>query len=405
MSATLMRFTSDYEKLIPLIKDTIGSDWADVMVGAGLNYNALDAVEGPAMTLGSSFLDGILAGIIKPPTNSSAPAIQVDALKRLLTDKLDFLGISAQSPFSGSSFSTNEFFNAATSVSQALASLVGLDLPSLVDAGQLELIYTSFGIGGGEDWMSALSTSVESAAKAPWAGVFGAYSSLSDPWSNQLLGAFRESFFGKALTWLAAPTRGSLTINQVFVSAVASWDVFGIYSDSTTTAGTFRDLTIVRQIAHYNTAIMASQICSLGRDTKACQAFLKANEACLIDDSGVACLGNRGSKPVTESSAQQLSPLPAPATASPAPEEEEEESGPARQEQEESGPAGPTGLEMGPGDSAASPAPSAAAASPAVAITTAKPASPTTKSGTSGKQLAWSLVLPPLLIGGVILLG
>jgi hypothetical protein len=293
MSATLMRYASDYEGLIPLIKDTIGSDWADVMVGAGLNYNALDAVEGPAMTLGSSFLDGIMAGIIKPPTNSSAPAIQVDVLKRLLTDKLDFLGISAKSPFSGAGFSTNEFFSSATSVSQALASLVGLDLPDLVNTGQLELIYTSFGIGGGEDWMSALSTSVESAAKAPWAGVFGAYSSALDPWRNHLLGAFRESFFGKALTWLAAPTTGSLTVSQVFVSAVSSWDVFGIYADSTTAAGSFRDLTIVQQIAHYNAAVMASTICMAGRETAPCQAFLKANEACLVDDSGAACLRNK----------------------------------------------------------------------------------------------------------------
>jgi hypothetical protein len=39
--------------------------------------------------------------------------------------------------------------------------------------------------------------------------------------------------------------------------------VFGIYPDSTSPGGSFRNLTIVQQIAHHNTAVMAAHICRM----------------------------------------------------------------------------------------------------------------------------------------------
>lgn len=168
-----MRYTSNWSQLIPLVKDTIGSDFADVKVGAGLNFNALEAVEGTATTLGSAFLDALLGGAIKAPTNASAPVIQVDMLKVLLKDKLDFLCVGAYSPFSGADFGINEFHNAATSVAQALASIVGIDIGDLVKSGKLELIYSQFGIGGGENWFAQMAEAAEAAAKQPWAGIMG----------------------------------------------------------------------------------------------------------------------------------------------------------------------------------------------------------------------------------------
>jgi hypothetical protein len=263
MSATLMRYTSDWAQLIPLVKDTVGICLADVKMGAGLNFNALDAVEGAATTLGSAFLDALLSGTIQAPTNARAPVIQVDMLKVLLMEKLDFLGVSAYSPFSGVDFGVNEFQDAATGVIQALASIVGVDIGSLVKSGKLELIYNQFGIGGGQNWMAKMAEAAEACAKQPWAGVSGAYSALLDPWKNSYLDAFRESFFAKALTWLVAPTDGTVGVSDVFVWSVSSWDVFGIYPDSTSPGGSFRDLTIVQQIAHHNTAVMAAHICRM----------------------------------------------------------------------------------------------------------------------------------------------
>jgi hypothetical protein len=264
MSATLMRFTSDWVQLIPLIKDTVGMGVADVKVGAGFNFNALEAVEGTATTLGSAFLDALLSGNIKAPTtNASSPAIQVDMLKVLLMEKLDFLGVSAYSPFSGIEFGVSEFQNAATSVTQALASIVGVDIGSLVKSGKLELIYSQFGIGGGQYWMAQVAEAAEACAKQPWAGVSGAYSASLDPWKNAYLGAFRERFFAKALTWLVAPTDGTVVVSDVFAWSVSSWDIFGIYPESTSLSGSFRNLTIVQQIAHHNTAVMAAKFCRM----------------------------------------------------------------------------------------------------------------------------------------------
>jgi hypothetical protein len=223
-----MRYTKDWAQLIPLVKDTISMEFADVKVGAGLNFNALEAVEGTGTTLGSAFLDALLSGKIKAPTNASSPAIQVNMLKVLLMEELDFLGVSAYSPFSGVDFGVNEFQNAATSVTQALANIVGVDIGSLVKSGKLELIYSQFGIGGGQNWMAQMAEAAEACAKQPWAGVLGAYSALLDPWRNYYLDAFRKRFFAKALTWLVAPTDGTVVVSEVFVWSISSWDIFGI---------------------------------------------------------------------------------------------------------------------------------------------------------------------------------
>jgi hypothetical protein len=146
-------------------------------------------------------------------------------LKVLLMEKLDFLGVSAYSPFSGVDFGVNEFQDAATGVIQALASIVGVDIGSLVKSGKLELIYNQFGIGGGQNWMAKMAEAAEACAKQPWAGVSGAYSALLDPWKNSYLGAFRESFFAKALTWLVAPTDGIVGVRDVFVWSVSLWNL------------------------------------------------------------------------------------------------------------------------------------------------------------------------------------
>jgi hypothetical protein len=238
-------------------------EFADVKVGAGLNFNALEAVEGTGTTLGSAFLDALLSGKIKAPTNASSPAIQVNMLKVLLMEELDFLGVSAYSPFSGVDFGVNEFQNAATSVTQAVANIVGVDIGSLVKSGKLELIYSQFGIGGGQNWMAQMAEAAEACAKQPWAGVLGAYSALLDPWRNYYLDAFRKRFFAKALTWLVAPTDGTVVVSDVFVWSISSWDIFGIYPDSTSFSGSFRNLTIVQQIAHFNTAVLAAKFCRM----------------------------------------------------------------------------------------------------------------------------------------------
>lgn len=103
-----MRYTDAWATLVPVVKDTIGSSYADVKVGAGLNFNALDAVEG-ATNSASTGLFGALLGGVTGQTNPSAPPIQAANVNNLLSNGLDFLGISAYAPYTGANFGITEF--------------------------------------------------------------------------------------------------------------------------------------------------------------------------------------------------------------------------------------------------------------------------------------------------------
>jgi hypothetical protein len=292
MSATLMRYTSDWATLIPVIKNTIGSTLADVKVGVGLNFNALDAVEcANQPTTATGIFGALLGAATTTCTNTAAPAIQAAAVKDLLSNKLDFLGISAYAPYSGANFAISELQNAAFNVADALSSFAsGLSLSSLIDAGKLELHYSEFGIGGGVNGLAQIAASADACAKQPWAGISGSFSTGLDPWLQSSLSSFRSSFYGKALDWLSNPRSGTTyLVKEVFVWSMSSWDLFGIYPDSSSTAGSYRDLTIVNKIAAHNSAVIAAQVCALQGAT-ACGVFAKANTACLSDASGAACL-------------------------------------------------------------------------------------------------------------------
>lgn len=402
MSATLMRYTSDWMTLVPLVKNTIGSNLADVKVGADLNFNALDAVEGATTTGASGFLGALLGGSATA-ANPNAPAIQAANVNSLLSEKLDFLGISAYSPYSGAGFSTSEFQNAAFNVGDALSTLAnGVSLANLARSGKLELHYSEFGIGGGVDGKGQFAPSADACAKQPWAGMLGSYTASGDPWRQGYLAAFRQSFYSKTLDWLSSPGSGTYVIKEVFVWGMASWDLFGIYPDSNSDAGSFRDLTVVRRIAAHNTAVIAAQVCSF-EGAMACSAFAKANSGCLVNVSGTACLDRSSSTTnpnvVTESGAAQQPSSPAP---SPSVE------GSAGSSGSSGSPAPVTGsVEMAPGaESAASSSPSATAAaasgSPSVVLQATTKSS--TKSSTTGNQLVWAVsVLLPVLCSLMLL--
>jgi hypothetical protein len=398
MSATLMRYTSDWASLIPVIRDTIGSNYADVKVGAGLNFNALDAVEGSTAAVGGGFLGALLGSAAA--SNPNAPAIQAANVNSLLSNQLDFLGISAYSPYSGASFGMSEFQNAAFNVGDALSSLAnGLNLANLARSGKLELHYSEFGIGGGADGKNQFAASADACAKQPWAGLSGSYATSIDPWQHGYLSDFRSTFYSRAMDWLGNPSSGTYDVKEVFVWCMASWDLFGIYPDSNSAdGGSFRDLTVVRKIAAYNTAVIAAQVCKYEGAT-ACNAFIKAQSGCLNDASGIACLDRSSSTTnpnvVTESgSAQPSSPAPdteaptgqpGPVTGSPAPNSS------TAGDKDSAAPAVGS-IIMAPDASAAAPAPSAAAGAA------------TTKSTGAGKQLLWGLsVLVPLLLSGMLL--
>jgi len=391
-----MRFTSAWASLIPTIKSTIGSTHADVKVGVGLNFNALDAVETQtSANTGSGVLDMLFGSGARAP-RYPVPSIDASGVYDLLSNEVDFLGVSAYAPYSGTGFSTNEFQNAAFNVGTMLANLAaGVNLAGLANAGKIELHYSEFGIGCGVNGNAQVAATADACAKQPWAGISGTYSASMDPWQRNDLSAFRVSFYNKAMDWLSQPNSGTYRIKEVFVWSMSSWDVFGIYPES----GSYRDISVTKRVAAYNTAVIAAQVCGF-QDAEACDDFVTTHAACLNDHSGATCL-ERPSKPdiVTEAG-------PAPASASPTPALED---GSSTEGDSESGLESVSYLNMS-GPSAASPMPSAASAAPSavesIVVPTTKPTTMVTKNGAASRQLVWNAITIalPLLWSAVILL-
>lgn len=156
MSATIMRYTADWQTLIPVLRTTIGNRFADVKIGIGLNFNALDAVEG-----GTPPPDGGLVGWLVSSSyraTQSVPSIDPVAVNKLVSQDVDFIGISAYAPYTGPGMALNEFENSAFNVGESLRILAnGVDLAGLINTGKVELHYSEFGLGGGNEGNSRVS--------------------------------------------------------------------------------------------------------------------------------------------------------------------------------------------------------------------------------------------------------
>lgn len=156
MSATIMRYTSQWATMVPAIKSIIGGKHADVKVGIGLNFNALDATETHPPQ--GSGLVGFLLGSGQRAARYPVPGIDGGAVRDLITNKIDFVGISAYAPYSGPGFGINEFENSAFNVGDSLKSFGGgVNLAGLANSGKIELHYSEFGIGGGQNGNAAVS--------------------------------------------------------------------------------------------------------------------------------------------------------------------------------------------------------------------------------------------------------
>lgn len=157
MSATLMRYTAEWQALIPGLRATIGSKYADAKIGVGLNFNALDAVEGGTPPANGGLI-GWLVGSGARASRYPVPNIDAAAVNKLVSQDIDFIGISAYAPYTGPGMQLNEFENSAFNVGESLKLLAnGVDLAALIDSGKLELHYSEFGLGGGDEGNARVS--------------------------------------------------------------------------------------------------------------------------------------------------------------------------------------------------------------------------------------------------------
>ncbi len=97
-------------------------------------------------------------------------------------------------------------------------------------------------------------------AKQPWAGMAGTYTTSIDPWKRGDLAAFRREFYQKSLQWLSSPGMKTYPVSEIFVWGMASWDMFGVYPDSTTSEGTYRDFSLIPEIAAHNVAVIGARV-------------------------------------------------------------------------------------------------------------------------------------------------
>ncbi len=201
----------------------------------------------------------------------------------------------------------NSAFNVMDSLKGA-----GLALEAILRRTGAELHYVEFGVGGGVSQAGATpSTSPDEvracqgvqlnaghrpepilqpgpdnpraqASNKPFWGVQGAYAASLDPWRTPRMAEFRRAFYDKALQWLAqvrailargraSPfTQGPLTerillqplrvqgggptygVSAAFVWCKASWDVLGVYPESTTAEGSYADARVVQAVAAHN---------------------------------------------------------------------------------------------------------------------------------------------------------
>jgi len=101
------------------------------------------------------------------------------------------------------------------------------------------------------------------AAKQPWAGITyaGSYDPSRDPWKRGDLAQFRREFYTKTMQWLSSPGIRTYQVNEIFVWGMASWDLFAIYPETSSSAGSYRDSGLVAEIGKHNVAVIGAKVC------------------------------------------------------------------------------------------------------------------------------------------------
>ncbi|KAG2424504.1 hypothetical protein HYH02_015174 [Chlamydomonas schloesseri] len=184
---------------------------------------------------------------------SSVAKIDILALGALF-EAIDFLGISAYAALDDPDFPVTALQNAAFTYFGEMRDQVGLDVAAILRRRNLDLHYSEFGMGGGSSPLGTTpARTPQAAARMPFYGVWGAYEGPgSDPWAPSQMRSFLHSFFAKTLSWLSVGGGPTYKISHCFLWGMGSWDVLGIYPESTTPTGSYRDPALVKAVNAHN---------------------------------------------------------------------------------------------------------------------------------------------------------
>lgn len=298
MSATIMRFPMAYHDAIEPIYQRITQGVkprpprANIKIGVSFNFNKLDTANGDGVTPGSatrrgssSFISALFAGggrgrrklagdqVLGP----RVAGIDYPSLMVLL-NAVDFIGISSYAALEPD-FNTNELQNAAFQFFQEFAA-VGVDLASLISARGIEFHYSEYGLGGGVSINGNRPARTEGeAAHTPFYGVWGSYSSRTDPWRTPKVREYLRTFYQRTLEWLGRGGGPTYPVHACFLWGMGSWDVLAINPESTTSEGTYYDPVVASMITAHNARVAGAQLSKPGGRASASPVLVQAAEA------------------------------------------------------------------------------------------------------------------------------
>ena len=265
MSATVFYFPASYSTLVPYIRNRIlagkPAAWAPhIEIGLSTNLNKLCGCVLQDLVDPSRYLTEFPAAFEAVKSRFDTAAI------RALYDSADFIGISNYASMSPD-FKVADL-ESATYQFATEAAYFGVDVKDLIFNKGKKLYWNEYGLGGGTSQDGrAKAVTARDAAATPFFGVSGRYSKAKDPWTlydpatpNPVRDYLRY-FYARSIAYANARGRCEgceYRVDGIFLWNDASWDVQGIYPESTTGDGSYRDPVVVAMIEAHNAAVIGS---------------------------------------------------------------------------------------------------------------------------------------------------
>jgi hypothetical protein len=182
--------------------------------------------------------------VCDPNVMKTLPSIQ------RLFSSVDFIGMSSY-PSMSAPDDPSRFANGIKSLSEEFKGL-GMNLSKLQQNG-ISLHFSEFGIGGAtcSGNGNPASTGIQ-ATPCPWFGMFGTFDPDTNPWRTQSMYDFQTFYFSQLIEWVKGGTDPRYPVDVVYLWNVASWDVAGIYHDSFSSNGTYKNKDAMGLIKKYN---------------------------------------------------------------------------------------------------------------------------------------------------------
>lgn len=221
MGATLFYYPRAYRTMARQAKAAAaarGAPPSSVRVGVNLNWEKVCGC--PAGAMSSTNYYALLQSRWRDVT------AQVDQVEvQALFQAVDWIGISAYAGLPAGAPAPSDLEESARRAARELR-LFGVDLGALGK----DLVYSEFGVGGGEtanyrtparDWAHA--------AAVPYWGVDGRYDAASDPWARPGNRDALRRFFDATLEFAAAGGGPTYRVKALFLWSIISFDVTGVH--------------------------------------------------------------------------------------------------------------------------------------------------------------------------------